>query len=81
MLHKTGAIYGIQPPTKVASRQPGEWNTFLIRIEGHIYYVTLNGEPVISNFKGNRSICGHIGLQNHSLEDQVFFRNIIVTPF
>ena len=81
MLHKTGAIYGLQPPTKVASRQPGEWNTFLIRIEGHIYNVTLNGEPVISNFKGNRSMRGHIGLQNHSPEDRVFFRSIIATPF
>jgi Domain of Unknown Function (DUF1080) len=81
MLHKTGAIYELQPPTKVASRQPGEWNTFLIRVEGQIYNVTLNGEHVIANFKGNRSMRGHIGLQNHSLEDQVFFRNIIATPF
>lgn len=81
MLHKTGAIYGLQPPAKLASRQPGEWNTFLIRVEGYIYNVTLNGEPVITNFKGNRSLRGHIGLQNHSLEDQVFFRNVIAMPF
>jgi Domain of Unknown Function (DUF1080) len=81
MFHKTGAIYGLQPPAKLASRQPGEWNTFVIRVEGHIYNVTLNGEPVIINFKGNRSLRGHIGLQNHSLEDRVFFRNIIATPF
>ena len=63
------------------SKQPGEWNTFLIRVEGQIYNVTLNGEPVAINFKGNRSMRGHIGLQNHSPEDQVFFRNIIATPF
>ena len=81
MFHKTGAIYGLQPPTKLASRQPGEWNTFLIRVEGYIYNVTLNGEPVITNFKGNRLIRGHIGLQNHSLKDRVFFRNIIAMPF
>jgi Domain of Unknown Function (DUF1080) len=81
MLHKTGAIYGLQPPAKLASRPSGEWNTFSIRVEGYIYNVTLNGEPVITNFKGNRSTCGHIGLQNHSLEDQVFFRSIIATPF
>jgi hypothetical protein len=80
MIHKTGAIYGVQPPEKIASRQPGEWNTFRIRVEGQIYNVALNGEPVIINFKGNRSIRGHIGLQNHSPEDQVFFRNIIATP-
>jgi hypothetical protein len=58
-----------------------KWNTFLIRVEGYIYNVTLNGEPVITNFKGNRSLRGHIGLQNHSLEDQVFFRSIIAMPF
>lgn len=81
MIHKTGAIYEMQPPEKIASKQPGEWNTFLIRLEGQIYNVTLNGEPVIINFKGNRSIRGHIGLQNHSPKDRVFFRNIIATPF
>lgn len=80
-IHKTGAIYGFQPPAKVASNQPGEWNTFLIRLEGQIYNVTLNGEPVIISFKGNRSMRGHIGMQNHSPKDQVFFRNIIATPF
>ena len=79
--HKTGAIYRVQPPDKIASKQPGEWNTFLIRVEGQIYNVTLNGEPVVINFKGNRSMRGHIGLQNHSPEDQVFFRDIFATPF
>jgi hypothetical protein len=81
MIHQTGAIYSVQPPAKLASKQPGEWNTFLIRVEGQIYNVTLNGEPVITNFTGNRSMRGHIGLQNHSPKDQVFFRNILVTPF
>jgi hypothetical protein len=80
MIHKTGAIYGVQRPAKIASTEPGEWNTFRIRVEGQIYNVNLNGEPVIINFKGNRSIRGHIGLQNHSQEDTVFFRNIVATP-
>jgi hypothetical protein len=79
-VHRTGAIYGVQPPEKVASKRPGEWNTFVIRVEGQIYNVTLNSEPVITNFTGNRAMRGHIGLQNHSPKDQVFFRNIIATP-
>jgi hypothetical protein len=37
MVHKTGAIYGFQPPAKLAFRQPGEWNTFVIRVDEHIY--------------------------------------------
>jgi hypothetical protein len=80
MIHKTGAIYGVQRPAKIASTEPGEWNTFRIRVEGQIYKVNLNGKPVIINFKGNRSMRGHIGLQNHSREDTVFFRNIVATP-
>lgn len=80
-IHKTGAIYNLQPAARIASRPPGEWNTFLIRVEGQIYNVTLNGTPVIINFKGKRSLRGHIGLQNHSSKDQVFFRNIIAAPF
>jgi hypothetical protein len=80
MIHKTGAIYGVQPPVKIASKQPGDWNTFAIRVEGQIYNVALNSEPVITNFKGDRSMRGHIGLQNHSSKDQVFFRNIIAMP-
>jgi hypothetical protein len=80
-IHKTGAIYNLQPAAKIASRPPGEWNTFLIRVKGQIYNVTLNGAPVITNFTGHRSLRGHIGLQNHSPNDQVFFRNIIATPF
>jgi hypothetical protein len=79
MIHKTGAIYGVQAPAKIASRPPGEWNTFLIRVEGQIYNVTLNGEPVIANFKGDRALRGHVGLQNHSPRDQIIFRNIIAT--
>jgi Domain of Unknown Function (DUF1080) len=80
MIHKTGAIYGVQAPEKIASRQPGEWNTFRIRVQGQTYNVTLNGAPVIVHFRGDRSSHGHIGLQNHSPEDRVFFRNIITTP-
>ena len=80
MVHKTGAICGLQPPAKLAPRQSGEWNTFVIRVEGNIYNVTLNGKPVITNFKGDRSLRGRIGLQNHSLEDRVFFRNVIIMP-
>ena len=80
MIHKTGAIYGVQPPTRVASKPPGEWNTFVIRVEGQVYNVSLNGEPVVTNFKGDGSVQGYIGLQNHSPNDQVYFRNIVATP-
>jgi Domain of Unknown Function (DUF1080) len=80
MIHKTGAIYDVQPPTRIASKPPGEWNTFVIRVEGQGYNVSLNGQPVITNFTGNASVEGYIGLQNHCPNDQVYFRNVVVTP-
>jgi hypothetical protein len=80
MIHKTGAVYGIRPPTMIASRPTGEWNRFVIRIEGQIYNVTLNGKPVVTNFTGNRLLHGYIGLQNHSPKDQAFFQNVVAVP-
>jgi choline dehydrogenase-like flavoprotein len=80
LFHKTGAIYDVQPPLVLAANPPGQWNTYVIRVVGQTYNVTLNGQPVIANFVGNRSSRGFIGLQNHLPKDVVFFRNIVVTP-
>jgi hypothetical protein len=80
MIHQTGALYDVEPPLTLASNPPGQWNTFVIRVVGQTYNVTLNSQPVIANFNGNRSVRGFIGLQNHLPKDVVFFRNIIVTP-
>jgi len=79
-VHKTGGIYDVQPPLAQAANAPGQWNTYVIRVVGQTYNVTLNGQAVIVNFVGNRSSRGFIGLQNHLQKDVVFFRNIIVTP-
>lgn len=80
MIHQTGAIYDVQPPLVLAANPAGQWNTYLIRVVGQTYNVILNGQAVITNFVGNRSSHGFIGLQNHLPKDVVFFRNIIVTP-
>lgn len=79
-IHKTGAIYDVQPPLVLAANPAGQWNTYVIRIVGQTYNATLNGQAVITNFVGNRSRRGFIGLQNHLPKDVVFFRNIVVTP-
>ena len=80
-IYKTGALYGVEPPLVAAAKPPGQWNTYVIRVVGQTYNVTLNGQPVITNFVGNRSRRGFIGLQNHLPKDVVFFRNIVVQPF
>jgi hypothetical protein len=79
-IHKTGSIYGTQAPLVAAANPAGQWNEFVIRVEGQTYNVTLNGQKVITDFKGNRSRRGHIGLQNHSASSQVAYRGIKVTP-
>jgi choline dehydrogenase-like flavoprotein len=79
-IHKTGGVYGVRAPLMVAANPVGQWNTYVIRVVGQTYNVTLNGQTVIKDFIGNRSRRGFIGLQNHLLKDVVFFRNIMVTP-
>jgi hypothetical protein len=74
--HKTGAIYGIVPPSILASKQIGEWNTFEIHALGQNYTIILNEIPVIPKFSGTRLRRGYIGIQNHDSESRVLFRNI-----
>src|SRR5262249_10607311 len=40
----TGSIYGVVPPSKVATRPVGEWNTYKITCQGRRVTVELNGE-------------------------------------
>jgi 3-keto-disaccharide hydrolase len=76
-LHLTGAIYKLAPALKRASRQVGEWNTFVIEAQRHRLSVTLNGELVSSlTADHTRPLQGHIGLQAHHSGSRVQFRNI-----
>jgi 3-keto-disaccharide hydrolase len=76
--HKTGAIYDIVPPSTLASKQVGEWNTFEIHALGQNYTVILNEITVIPKFSGTRLRRGYIGIQNHDSESNVSFRNIMI---
>lgn len=81
-IHRTGAIYGFAPPSRLASRLTGEWNDLEIRVQGHNYAVTLNGEQVTSltGNPGGRPAQGFIGVQNHHPGARVSFRNIRIQP-
>ncbi len=41
-----GAIYDLVPPSKIATKEPGTWNTMHLRCEGAKVAVTVNGEVV-----------------------------------
>ncbi|PGH47768.1 glycosyl hydrolase [Streptomyces sp. Ru87] len=80
----TGSVYTFQAADiearDAALNPPGEWNTYEIRVEGERLRVFLNG-VLVNDFRNEdpeRSLQGHIGLQNHGDEDEVSFRNIRV---
>lgn len=76
-LHRTGAIYGLAPSSKPdVPRLVGQWNTFEVQANGPAITVKLNGQSVSNLPNGNRSLKGHIGLQNHHAGSRVQFRNI-----
>lgn len=78
---KTGAIYGIQPPSTSASRPVGSWNTYRISAKAQRYEVWLN-DTRINDFSAtdpDRGTGGHLGIQNHDPESRVEFRSISLT--
>lgn len=80
-IHNTGAIYGFAAPSysskQIASKEAGQWNRFEIKVVDQSYSVILNN-ILITEFVGNRSLQGYIGLQNHDSKSKVSFRNIMI---
>ncbi len=93
--HSTGMLYSFTKPLATAWKPGPEWNTLEITLDGERTIVELNGvkvtdykegdpvpprkfdfEPLI----GTRPEFGYIGLQNHSEQDVVFFKEVSVIP-
>ena len=84
----TGSIYGVVPPTKVATKPIGEWNKYRIVCKGRQVSVELNGEKVVDadldDYKEKHAEAhpgilrskGHVGLQEHG--GRVEFRNLYI---
>lgn len=76
-MHQTGAVYGLAPSSKIASKPAGQWNTYEIEVRNASIVVTLNGQ-MVTNYaipaNSVRSKAGHIGLQCHT--GNVQFQNI-----
>ena len=84
--HLTGAIYG--EPNQTFNLQPalpvGQWNAYMIRVQGQSYTVELNGAQVtqFNNTQAGRGVPSRldapsfIGLQAHT--GGVAFRNILL---
>ena len=84
-LHKTGAVYKRIPSTQWAAKavvprfgsRPGFWNRYVIRADGPLIEVLLNGRYTVNgHLAAGSPTKGFIGLQCHT--DVVQFRNIRV---
>ncbi|MBV9156885.1 MAG: DUF1080 domain-containing protein [Acidobacteriaceae bacterium] len=93
--HITGTLYSLTKPLARPGKPGPEWNTMEITLEGPRTIVTVNGVKVTDytegdpvppkklNFepeRGTRPNYGFIGLQNHSDNDIVFFKEVAVRP-
>lgn len=77
-LHLTGAVYGVAPARRHASRAIGEWNSFDITAKKDTILVSLNGELVARCDAGGRAQRGHLALQAHHDGSRVQFRDLRV---
>lgn len=93
--HVTGTLYSLTKPLAKPGKPGPEWNTMEITLDGPHTIVYINGEKVtdykegdpvperkfdFEPFRGRRPDEGYIGLQNHSDEDIVYFKEVAVKP-
>jgi hypothetical protein len=93
--HSTGMLYSLTKPLAIAWKPGPQWNTMEITLDGPHTVVVLNGVKV-TDFKegdpvpakkfdfeparGPRPDEGYFGLQNHSDNDIVFFKEVAIKP-
>jgi hypothetical protein len=93
--HVTGTLYSLTKPLARPGKPGPEWNIMVITLDGPHTIVVLNdvkvtdyteGQPVpVRKFdfepeRGIRPNEGFMGLQNHSDNDIVFFKEVAVQP-
>jgi hypothetical protein len=93
--HITGTLYSLTKPLAKPGKPGPEWNTMEITLDGPRTVVTLNGIKVTDYTEGQpvpprkfsfepqhgqRPIEGYFGLQNHSKNDVVFFKEVSIRP-
>lgn len=93
--HYTGTLYSLTKPLVKAGKPGPEWNTFEIILDGPRTIVHVNGEKVtdytegqpvperrfdFEPLRGPRPDSGFFGIQNHSDNDVVYFKEIAIKP-
>lgn len=93
--HITGTLYSLTKPMSKPGKPGPQWNTMVITLDGTHTVVMLNGEKVTDYTEGGpvparkfdfepergpRPAVGWFGLQNHSDNDIVFFKEVAIQP-
>jgi hypothetical protein len=93
--HYTGTLYSLTKPLAKPGKPGPEWNTMEITLDGPRTIVTVNGQKVTDYTEGQpvperkfdfepqrgpRPLKGWFGLQNHSDNDVVFFKEVAMRP-
>jgi Domain of Unknown Function (DUF1080) len=93
--HMTGTLYSLTKPLAKPAKPGPEWNTMVITIDGPHTIVEVNGVKVTDYHEGDpvpprkfdfepllgpRPDEGYFGLQNHSKNDVVFFKEVSIQP-
>jgi hypothetical protein len=93
--HATGTLYSLTKPLARPGKPGPEWNTMEITIDGPHTVVFVNGVKVTDYHEGDsvpplkftfeplrgpRPDKGWFGLQNHSNNDIVFFKEVAIKP-
>jgi hypothetical protein len=91
--HVTGTLYSLTKPLAKPGKPGPEWNTMEITLDGPHTVVVVNGAKVTDYTEGDpvperkfdfepqrgtRPVEGYIGLQNHSDNDIVFFKEVSI---
>ena len=91
--HITGTLYSLTKPLAKPGKPGPEWNTMIITLDGPHTVVELNGQKVtdytegqpvperkfdFEPLRGPRPSEGWFGLQNHSDNDVVFFKEVSI---
>jgi len=93
--HVTGTLYSLTKPLSKPGKPGPEWNTMIITLDGLHTIVEVNGQKVTDYTEGQpvpdkkfdfepqrgpRPAEGWFGLQNHSDNDIVFFKDVSIQP-
>ncbi len=93
--HVTGTLYSLTKPLAKPGKPGPEWNTMDITLDGPRTIVVVNGQKVTDYTegqpvppkklsyepdRGRRPDKGWFGLQNHSDNDIVFFKEVAIRP-